>query len=166
MITPAYVQAMAGYNAHMNRSLYGAASCLTDDGRRADRGAFWRSVHGTFNHLLWADRMWMHRFDGWDRPAHLLADSGALVAGFPELQAARIEADAALLAWSHRLSPSWLEGDETWFSGAVQQEVTRPRALLVMHMFNHQTHHRGQVHAMLTAAGQATGATDLWVTAS
>ena len=162
MINPAYVRAMAGYNAHMNRSLYGAASRLTDAERRADRGAFWRSVHGTFKHLVWADRMWMHRFDGWDRPALPLRDSGTLVADFAALAAARTEADAAILAWSHRFDPAWLDGDETWFSGAVQQEVTRPRALLAMHMFNHQTHHRGQVHAMLTAAGQDTGGTDLW----
>ena len=156
---------MASYNAAMNGSLYEAAGRMTDAERRADRGAFWRSIYGTFNHLLWADQIWMHRFDGWNRPALALPHSGTLILDFPALYAARTEADAGLIAWSHRVDASWLDGDETWFSGATQREVTRPRTLLVMHMFNHQTHHRGQAHAMLTAAGQDTGDTDLWLIA-
>lgn len=166
MISPAYAQAMAAYNARMNRSLYNVASLMTDAERRADRGAFWRSIHGTFNHLLWADRIWMHRFDGWERPATLLRDSGGLISDFAELHAARAEADAAILDWSRRLDPSWLDGQEAWFSGAVEQDVVRPRTVLVMHLFNHQAHHRGQVHGMLTAGGQAAGETDLWFSAS
>ena len=63
--------------------------------------------------------------------------------------------------WAEKLDPTWLEGDLTWFSGAAQREVTKPKGLLVAHMFNHQTHHRGQVHCMLTQCGAKPGATDL-----
>ena len=63
----------------------------------------------------------------------------------------------ALVRWD----PAWLAADLTWFSGAAGRELTRPRALIVAHIFNHQTHHRGQVHAALTAAGQRTGDLDL-----
>ena len=161
MITPAYVRMMAAYNAEMNRRVYGAAARLSDASRREDRGAFFGSIHGTLSHLLWADRMWMSRFDGWERPAVGIADSPAMIEAFHELSAERTGADARLGDWAERVEQSWLEGDQTWFSGASGREMTKPLALVVTHMFNHQTHHRGQVHAMLTAAGEETGATDL-----
>jgi uncharacterized damage-inducible protein DinB len=66
-----------------------------------------------------------------------------------------------LTAWAARLEPEWLDGALTWFSGAAGREVTREKRVLVMHFFNHQTHHRGQAHALLTAAGETTEATDL-----
>ena len=163
MITPAYVGAMAAYNAEMDRRLYAAAARLSDAERRADRGAFFGSIHGTLNHLLWADRMWMSRFAGWDRPAVPLAGSHGLIETFETLQSARVEADAALLGWAADVKRAWLDGRLTWFSGATGREVSRPVATLVVHLFNHQTHHRGQVHAMLTAAGQQTGDTDLFI---
>jgi uncharacterized damage-inducible protein DinB len=164
MITPGYVQALTAYNAEMNRRLYAAAARLTDEERLRDRGAFWRSIHGTFNHLVWADRMWMARFDGWDKPAVVLAESGSLFAGFAEMRDARVDADLDLRDWAGRVRQDWLDGTTAWFSGATGQEQVRPTALLVAHMFNHQTHHRGQAHAMLTAAGERTGDTDLWLT--
>ncbi len=164
MITPAYVQAMAAYNAEMNRRLYAAAARLPDEERRRDRGAFWRSIHGTFNHLLWADRMWMARFDGWAKPEAALADSGGLHPDFAGTRDARVDADLDLREWAARVRQEWLDGTTAWFSGATGREQVRPTALLVAHMFNHQTHHRGQAHAMLTAAGERTGDTDLWLT--
>ncbi|WP_457833136.1 DinB family protein, partial [Staphylococcus aureus] len=69
--------------------------------------------------------------------------------------------DRDILAWARELDPAWLDEDLAWYSGAINADVVRPRTLIVMHLFNHQTHHRGQVHAMLTAAGESTGATDL-----
>lgn len=161
MITPDYVRAMAAYNAEMNRRLYEAAAALSDPERRAPRGAFFGSIHGTLNHLLWADRMWMSRFAGWARPSVTLAESCRLIDAWDRLCAARTDMDGALTAWAGTLDPAWLHGQLTWLSGALGREMTRPVALLVVHLFNHQTHHRGQVHAMLTAAGQATGDTDL-----
>ena len=68
MITPAYVRLMADYNAEMNRRLYEAAGRLSDAERKADRGAFWHSIHGTLTHLVWGDTQWMSRFDNWPKP--------------------------------------------------------------------------------------------------
>lgn len=163
MITPAYIRTMAQYNAEMNRRVYAAAARLSDAERRAARGAFWGSIHGTLNHLLWADRMWMSRFAGWPKPDIGLKQSGGLVADFAALASARTEADEGLLTWAHGVDTAWLAEDLVWFSGASQQERRAPRTLLVSHMFNHQTHHRGQVHALLTACGADTGDTDLFL---
>ena len=164
MITPDYVQCMAAYNAEMNRRLYGAADRLSDEERRRDRGAFWGSIHGTFNHLLWGDQMWMSRLGGWPKPDVVQRDSATLVADYETLRRERVAADARIEAWASGLSQEWLRGELTWFSGGSQREMSKPRAVLVVHLFNHQTHHRGQAHALLTAAGQSTGATDLpWV---
>ena len=161
MITPEYAVTMAAYNAEANRRIYAAADRLSDAERRAPRGLFWGSVHGTLAHLLWADQAWMARFAGWDRPAAALADSAADPGSFSDLLAAREAADRAITTWAAALDPAWLAADLTWFSGAAGRELTRPRALIVAHIFNHQTHHRGQVHAALTAAGQRTGDLDL-----
>jgi uncharacterized damage-inducible protein DinB len=161
IIRPAYARTMAAYNSEMNRRLYAAASRLDDAQRRADRGAFFKSIHGTLNHLLWADQAWMSRFAGWDKPTVAGAQSAELFAEFAPMRAARADLDARIEGWAASLDDSWLDQDLTFFSGTLQRETTMPRGLLVAHMFNHQTHHRGQVHAMLTAAGEKTGDTDL-----
>jgi uncharacterized damage-inducible protein DinB len=163
VIEPGYVRTMAAYNAEMNRRLYAAAARLRDAERRQDRGAFWRSIHGTFNHLLWADRMWMSRIAGWEKPSLPLKASDALIERFDELSAARAQADRDLVHWAERVDEAWLGEDQVWFSGAAQREVRQPRGKLLVHVFNHQTHHRGQAHAMLTQAGQQTGDTDLFL---
>ncbi len=165
MITLDYPLAMSAYNAEMNRRLYAAAGRLSDAERRVSHGAFWESIHGTLNHLLWADRVWMSRFDGWERPKESMAESAGMVVNFADLTQARVDTDARLMEWAGKIDAAWLAEDQTWFSGAAQREVRRPRTLLLTHLFNHQTHHRGQVHAMLTAAGQETGDTDLWAIA-
>lgn len=156
-----YVRTMAAYNAEMNERLYMAASRLDDTMRRADRGAFWRSIHGTFNHLLWADQIWMSRFDNWEKPTK--PSGSELFAEFPELWKARREADAAISVWAYRIDAAWLDSDLTWFSGAAGREITMAKGLLVAHFFNHQTHHRGQAHALLTAAGEKTGDMDMFL---
>ena len=163
MITPAYVRTMAAYNAEMNRRLYGAASHLSDAERRQPRGAFWGSIHGTLNHLLWGDRQWMSRFDNWPRPTTPIKESAHMIEDFAALGAEREKADAAISGWAAKVDDGWLDEDLTWFSGAANREVRAPLRLLVTHFFNHQTHHRGQVHAMLTAGGQETGDTDLFL---
>jgi uncharacterized damage-inducible protein DinB len=161
MITPGWVRMMAAYNAEMNRRLYGAADRLEEAARRQERGAFFGSIHATLSHLLWGDTAWMARFDGWEMPQGGIQASPRLHDDWTKLKADRAEVDARIEAWAARVDPAWLASDLTWFSGAMGREVTRPAAALVTHFFNHQTHHRGQVHAMLTAAGEATGATDL-----
>jgi uncharacterized damage-inducible protein DinB len=163
MITPAYIRTMAEYNAEMNRRLYGAAARLSDAERRLPRGAFWGSIHGTLTHLLWGDQQWMSRFDNWPKPATLIKQSAGMIEDFAVLSAEREKADADISRWATKVDDAWLAEDLTWFSGAANREIRAPLRLLVTHFFNHQTHHRGQVHAMLTAAGQETGDTDLFL---
>lgn len=163
MITPPYVRTMAEYNAEMNRRLYTAAARLTDAERRAPREAFWGSIHGTLTHILWGDQQWMSRFDDWPRPTTPIKQSAQMIEDFGELQAARDQADTGISRWAAKVDDAWLGRDLTWFSGAAGREISAPIGLLVTHFFNHQTHHRGQAHAMLTAAGQQTGDTDLFL---
>jgi uncharacterized damage-inducible protein DinB len=161
MITPGYVQIMAAYNAEMNRRIYATAGLLTDAERHEDRGVFWGSLHGTLNHLLWGDRIWMSRFAGWPKPEQGIKQSAQLYDDFAELAAARVAADTEISAWADGLDQAWLDQDLVWFSAAAQREMRHPRALLVTHLFNHQTHHRGHAHALLTHFGHDPGDTDL-----
>lgn len=163
MITSGYVRTMAAYNAEMNRRLYDAAANLSDAERNLDRGAFWGSIHGTLCHLVWGDRQWMSRFAGWPKPDVPIRQSAVMISEFAELRAARQRCDADILAWAASLDDAWVGQDQTWFSGAAGRQMSKPRSMLLMHFFNHQTHHRGQAHAMLTAAGQQTGDTDLFL---
>jgi uncharacterized damage-inducible protein DinB len=163
MITPAYVRTMTAYNTEMNKRLYDAANRLSDAERRRDRGAFWHSIHGTLVHILWGDGQWMSRFDGWERPTTPIKESDRFIEDWTELCAARQKADADISRWAQNVDDKWLDADLTWFSGAANREVTAPKRLLVTHFFNHQTHHRGQAHTLLTAAGQSTGDTDLFL---
>jgi uncharacterized damage-inducible protein DinB len=147
----------------MNRRLYEAAAQLTDAQRKVDCGAFWKSIHGTLVHILWGDGQWMSRFDGWTKPAAPIKASAGMIDDFAVLRDQRVKADADIIDWAGRVDQAWLGGDLVWFSGAVQREMRRSCGLLVTHFFNHQTHHRGQAHALLTAQGAATGDTDLFV---
>jgi uncharacterized damage-inducible protein DinB len=163
MITSAYVRTMAAYNAEMNRRLFEAANRLTEEERRRDRASFWHSIHGTLVHILWGDAQWMSRFDNWQRPKTPIKESDHFIEDWPELCAARDKGDADISRWAGRIDDAWLGEDLVWFSGAAGREIRAPKRLLVTHFFNHQTHHRGQAHALITAAGQPTGDTDLFL---
>ncbi len=86
-----------------------------------------------------------------------------MIDDFAELMTERGRADGNITLWAHKVDDAWLGEDLVWFSGAANREIRAPKRLLVSHFFNHQTHHRGQAHAMLTAAGQETGDTDLFL---
>jgi uncharacterized damage-inducible protein DinB len=162
MITPGHVRAMAEYNRWQNENLYAAAEGLDDSARKAPRGAWFGSIHGTLNHILYGDQMWMSRFAGTPKPkASSIPDSVGMYEAWDDLKRERTAFDHVIIEWADRLDPEGLAGDLTWFSGAVGRELTKPRWLLITHMFNHQTHHRGQVHCMLTQAGVRPGSTDL-----
>lgn len=162
MITPAWCRLMAAYNSEMNRRIYAAASELPDEARKRDAGAFFGSLHGTLNHLLWADRLWMSRFaEGWERPSVGIPGSTTLYDDFDALRTARVEADARIEAWAATLTEQSLAGDLTWYSGATQRERTEKRWIAYVHFFNQQTHHRGQAHCLLTQAGVRPADTDL-----
>src|SRR5258707_8560109 len=151
MVNPAFVRTMAAYNAEMNRRLYEASAHIPDATRRESRGAFWGSLHGTLCHLVWGDRMWMARFDGWEKPAVIQKESATLIEDFDELRHQRVADDAKISDWAGRVTDEWLAQDQTWFSSSVQKELSQQRSFLVTHFFNHQTRHRGQTHALITA---------------
>lgn len=165
MISTEHVRLMARYNRWQNASIYAAADAIGDEARRLDRGAFFGSIHGTLSHLLWGDMMWLHRFTGRPRPPGGISSSRDLFADWCALQEARESLDAEISSWAASLDPEWLKGSITWSSAALNRDVTRANWTLAAHFFNHQTHHRGQVHAMLTAAGAKPDDTDLMVIA-
>jgi uncharacterized damage-inducible protein DinB len=160
MIDPAYVRRMARYNRWQNQNLYGVADGLSDEERRRERGAFFGSVHKTLSHLLWADRIWMSRFADVPKPEGGIPESVSLYPHWDGLKRERAAFDETMIAWADGLDSASVAGDLTWYSGAQKREVTRPKWILITHMFNHQTHHRGQVHCMLTQAGGVPHATD------
>jgi uncharacterized damage-inducible protein DinB len=162
MITPDFLRLMARYNTWQNRSLYGAADGLSEAERRADRGAFFGSIHGTLSHLLWGDTIWMNRFGAGDAPGGSIAASPEFEPDWARLVARRADMDARITDWAAGVEAGWLAGPISWYSAMLGREVTKPVALCVAHVFNHQTHHRGQVHAMLTAAGARPEDTDLF----
>jgi uncharacterized damage-inducible protein DinB len=162
MITKAYVITMARYNAWQNGNLLAGAASLDDELRRAETGLFFGSIMGTMNHLLWGDQLWLHRFARTGEPrARSIADSVALCRDWADLASERERTDERILLWATALDPAWLDGNLTWWSASAGREITRSRPLLVIHFFNHQTHHRGQLHAALTASGVPTRVTDL-----
>jgi uncharacterized damage-inducible protein DinB len=141
----------AGYNAWANERLFQAAARLSDADYRADRGAFFKSVHGTLNHLLVGDRIWMRRFTGeGDAPARLDA---ILFEDFAELRSARHAEDQRIAHYIEALDDTKLAGEFTYRTITNPATVTQRLAPALDHFFNHQTHHRGQAHCLLTAAG-------------
>lgn len=163
MISPQYCSVMARYGRWQNQSLVTGADSLTASERDADRGAFFGSITGTLNHLLWGDLIWMSRFDGGAAPVGGIATSAALIPDWQMFQARRSEVDERVQRWADILDEAELAGDLAWFSSALNAKVTKKKALCVTHMFNHATHHRGQIHAMLTAAGARPDDTDLFI---
>ena len=159
MIDADYCVAMARYNEWMNRRLYALCATVPDDERKRDRGAFFGSIHRTLNHIVYADLAFLSRFTG-DPPA--VPGLGVdLHADFAPLQAERAELDARLCAWSATLQDAWLRATQTYTSKVDGRSRTVPRWVLVTHLFNHQTHHRGQVTTLLAQLGLDMGTTDL-----
>ena len=163
MIDADYVRVMARYNAWQNKQLTEFLEAMPEPEVRRDRGAFFGSILGTLNHLLWGDMMWMSRFDGGEPPTHPMGETPNLCPTSAAWSAERFRMDGRILQWSDAVDNVDLQGDLRWYSGVKKAEVSRPVAVCVMGMFNHQTHHRGQVHAMLTAAGSKAPVTDLFL---
>lgn len=162
MITPAYALTMARYNAWQNRQMAAAMDRLDEAALRQDRGAFFGGIMATANHILWADRMWMARLQGQPPPEGGIEASTAITPTRAVWSAERFRMDGRILLWAEAVTALDLTGDLTWHSMVAGRQVTRPKAELITHMFNHQTHHRGQIHAMLTAAGVSAPVSDLF----
>jgi uncharacterized damage-inducible protein DinB len=145
---------LAAYNAWVNARLYGAVAPLPERDYRADLGAFFGSLHGTLNHLLVGDRIWMRRFTGeGEEPKQL---DLILYENFAELAAARRAEDARIAAFVAALSEGALRGTIRYRTTRNPTDIEQGLAPLLLHFFNHQTHHRGQAHCLLTKLmGQA-----------
>ncbi len=152
---------LANYNAFANRRLYDAAAALSEADYRADHGAFFKSVRGTLNHLLVADRIWMKRFTGVgsapDRLDALLFDE------FAPLRAAREAEDGRIRVYVESLGDDELQRKITYRGVTSPKLVEQPLWQALSHFFNHQTHHRGQVHALLTRIAGAAPELDLLI---
>jgi uncharacterized damage-inducible protein DinB len=154
-MTPAALYCMFGhYNAWANHRLFEAAAQLSTGQYSADRGAFFKSVHGTLNHLLVTDRIWMRRFTGeGDAPDRLDA---ILFEAFEDLRAAREAEDRRIVDFVDGLDEARIAGTIKYRRVSSPEEFEQQLAPALAHWFNHQTHHRGQVHALLTdLAGKA-----------
>lgn len=152
---------MAGYNRWANGRLLAAAAALSGDRLRADAGAFFGSMLGTLNHLLVADRIWMHRFTGKGEPPARL--DAVLFEDLAALAEARRAEDERIIAHVAGLSEAALAGPLSYRTISRPAPVTQPRWAALAHFFNHQTHHRGQAHAILTRHGEAPPSFDLVV---
>jgi uncharacterized damage-inducible protein DinB len=147
----AYFQMFAGYNAWANHRLHAACAMLDEADYKAERGAFFGSIHGALNHLIVTDRMWLARLRG-----EALAPHGLDAVVFDDLatlRAARVHEDAALSSQVAALTDAQLAGPFRWTRVADGSAVTQPLWAALAHVFNHQTHHRGQVHGLLSQAG-------------
>ena len=159
MITPQYCLTMAQYNRWMNRKIYAAATRLGDAERKRDLGAFFKSVEGTLNHLLWGDQVWFGRFVG-EQLAAGKADT-MIEPDFPALRERREALDERIVEWARTVAPECLASTLRWTSGIEGKVRELPFAVCVTQMFNHQTHHRGQVTTLLMQLGIDPGETDL-----
>ena len=142
----AHFRMLGRYNRLANERLYGACAELDDAARRQDRGAFFRSIHGTLNHIMVGDRIWMARFEGGTASSTGL--DAILYDGFDGLRAARVIEDARIEAFIAGLDAALL-GDTLAYISHEGRPFEDPMAVLLPHFFNHQTHHRGQITAML-----------------
>ncbi len=151
----------AGYNAWCNERLYDAVSRVSDADYRADRGAFFKSLHGTLNHLMVGDRIWMARFTGEGAVPNTLDE--ILFDEFAALRAARRAEDARISRYIEGLSEAALAGTIRYRTFVRPETIEQPLAPALDHFFNHQTHHRGQAHALVSSmtGNEATPSFDL-----
>ena len=161
MIDKSYVQLMSRYNEWQNENLYGAADQLADEERKRERGAFFGSIHATLDHLLWGDQIWMSRFAATPKPEGGIKGSVSRHPAWEDLKRERTAFDRVMVEWAANLDPNWLEGDLVYFSLAAQREIKRPKWLIVIHIFNLQTHNHSKVHCMLTQSAAKPGEANL-----
>ena len=139
---------LARYNTIANERLYEAVARLDDAEYRRERDASFRSIHRTLNHILLGDRIWMGRFT---ETAHATTPplGAELYPDFAGLRAARVAEDARIENFLAGATEDFLTKEVRYVNNAGEPHAD-PAGLLLAHLFNHQTHHRGQVHTMLS----------------
>lgn len=159
MVDADFCRTLATYNEWMNRRLYALCAELSEAERRRDRGAFFGSLHGTLDHLVYADLAMLSRFTG--EPPDVPALGVELYPDFEVLRAVRASLDQRLIDWSSSLAAEWLAASFTYTSNIDGATRTLPTWVMVSHLFNHQAHHRGQLTTLLSQLGLDVGSTDL-----
>jgi uncharacterized damage-inducible protein DinB len=155
----AHFQMFAAYNQWANAVLYSAAGQLSGEDYKRDCCAFFKSVHGTLNHILVADRIWMKRFTGeGDAPKRLDA---IVCEDLHALSVERKHEDQRIIAWLSGVDAKGLAGRFTYTAVTDMRTISQRLAPALAHFFNHQTHHRGQVHGLLTGFGLEAPVLDL-----
>jgi uncharacterized damage-inducible protein DinB len=154
-----YARTMARYNRWMNERLYECCARIPDIDRKRDMGAFFKSIHGTLNHLLLADRVWMGRFE--NEPFTPTSLAQELYSDFSKLRNEREAMDARIVHWTRGLTQEALAGEIRYTSISRPGPRRMKMWLAVTHFFNHQTHHRGQLTTLLMQRNIDPGVTDL-----
>ena len=153
-----YFRQLAQYNAWANGRIYTAAAELSDGERKAKQPSFFGSIHATLNHILVGDRIWLSRLTG--KPHGIAALDQELYADFEELRAARVTEDERLIAVVDSYAEADLS-DKLTYCNMAGQDKCAPMVQALGHLFNHQTHHRGQVHGLLSATSVAPPSLDM-----
>jgi uncharacterized damage-inducible protein DinB len=161
---------MSQYNSLMNERIYQVVATLSMEERERDMGIFFRSIHGTLNHILLADRIWMSRFATCTTHKFSTLDNAKLIfefeslkqilySDFEELRHERMETDKSILQWIQELTPEILS-TSLHYTNSSGVERSHELWFALTHFFNHQTHHRGQVTALLNQLNKDYGVTD------
>ncbi|MBB3276160.1 MULTISPECIES: DinB family protein [unclassified Pseudoxanthomonas] len=163
---------LAGYNRWMNERLYALAGDLPEAEVTADRGAFFGSIFGTLSHLVVADTIWLKRFRQHASGSEILAPMDALelprvldarpCVDLPALRARREWLDGIIVAWVDTLDAATLAVPLEYLN-LRDDAFRRPLDGTLLHFFNHQTHHRGQITTLFAQMGVDVGVTDLFV---
>jgi uncharacterized damage-inducible protein DinB len=154
-----YARGMAAYNQWMNEKVYACAAELTDEERKRDMGAFFGSIHRTLNHLYLGDLAWMERFHG--EPITMKSPADVLFDDFDQLRTARRALDERIARWAESLTDEFVDGPYRFKSVTYQRTIEMPGWAAMVQVFNHQTHHRGQVTTLLKQLGKDPGPTDI-----
>jgi uncharacterized damage-inducible protein DinB len=155
-----YFRTLARYNAWANKRLYEACAGLPDAEYRKPRQAFFGSLHGTLNHIMVGDRVWLGRIEG--KPSGVRSLDQILYDDLASLRAAREAEDERIKSTVAPLSDADLGKILRYRTLAhPQTEMATPLHLVFGHMFNHETHHRGQAHCLLSQAGVSPPPLDL-----
>lgn len=155
----AHFEMFAAYNRWANARLYEAFGELPAEEWGRDVGAFFTSLSGTMNHILVADRIWMKRFTG--TGAAPTALDTVLFEDLEALKTAREAEDARISGWLSEIGQEALAGTFTYVTVTDRREVTQKLSPALAHFFNHQTHHRGQAHGILSQLGRTPPSLDL-----
>ncbi|MBP7338360.1 DinB family protein [Niveispirillum sp.] len=159
MISVDYVRTMAAYSRWMNSRLMAACAAIPPEERSRDLDAFFKSLHGTLDHILWADMIWMSRFEGSAPP--VAKGENLFRTDWDQLVTDRAAADALITEWAAGVTPEWLAAPLSYVTKFNPHRWTLPAWVAVTHFFNHATHHRGQATTLMMQLGVDPGVTDL-----